>query len=70
MKETVVLLSVLTALASCNTTTSLEDTQMLQSKYQIVYQVNTGNYITLDSAHVYHVNVTHDGKIRSTIKIK
>jgi predicted small secreted protein len=57
-------------LASCNTTTSQQDIQMLQSKYETVYQVNVWNYITCDSTHVYHVRVKRDGQIESTIKIK
>ena len=70
MKKLVVLFSALVALVSCNTTTSKQDTQMLQSKYQTVYKVNEWNYVTFDSAHVYHITVTSDGKIESTVKIK
>jgi hypothetical protein len=70
MKKLVVLFSVLIALSSCNYTTSREDTQMLQSKYQTVYQLNLFNYITIDSIGVYHITVTKDGKIGTKIKIK
>jgi hypothetical protein len=70
MKKTVVLLSVLTALASCNITTSQEDTQILQTKYQTVYKIDDWNYVTFDSISVYHVTVKADGQVKATIKIK
>ena len=56
-------------LASCSTSPQ-QDTQMLQTKYETVYRVDIWNYITCDSAHVYHVKVTRDGVIETTIKVK
>jgi hypothetical protein len=70
MKKLIVLFSALIALSSCNVTTSHEDTQMLQSWYQTVYQVNFRNYVTIDSTGVYHIIVTSDGQIKATVKIK
>lgn len=56
---------------SCeNTTTTSQDTEMLQSKYSTVYRISAYRYITADSTGVYDVAVTGDGKISSTIKIK
>ena len=63
-------LAVITALVSCNTTTVSQDTQMLQSKYSTVYRVDAYKYICLDSAHVYDVRITNDGRIGSIVKIK
>ena len=72
MKKLVVLFSALIALSSCGSplTTVQEDIQMLQSKYQTVYQVNFVNFVTIDSTGVYHVVVTSDGQIKATVKIK
>jgi hypothetical protein len=70
MKKLIVLFSVLITLSSCNVTTGREDTQMLQSKYQTVYQVDLFNYVTIDSIGIYHITVTRDGQIRTKIKIK
>jgi hypothetical protein len=70
MKKLVVLFSALVALSSCNYTSAKQDTQMLQSKYETVYQINQFNYITCDSIHTYHITVSGDGQIETTIKIK
>jgi len=69
MKKLVVLFSALVALSSCGTTTQ-QDAQMLQTKYQTVYRVTGFNYITFDSAHVYHIIIDGTGKIESTVRIK
>ena len=63
-------LAVIAALASCNTTTVSQDTQMLQSKYSTVYRVDQFKYVCFDSVHVYDVRVTTDGKIGTIVKIK
>lgn len=52
------------------TTTTSQDTQMLQTKYSTVYRISAYRYITADSTGVYDIAVTGDGKISSTIKIK
>ena len=70
MKKLVFLFSALFALSSCDTTTSKQDTQMLQSRYETVYRVNDWNYITFDSVHAYHITVTRNGQIGTKIKIK
>lgn len=70
MKKLIILFSALVALSSCNTTSPSQDTQMLQSKYETVYQVSLGQYITCDSVHVYHITITKDGQISATIRIK
>jgi len=46
------------------------DVPMLQTTYPIVYTVNSGNYICIDSIGTYHIRVTIDGRIYSTIRIK
>jgi hypothetical protein len=70
MKKLAILFSALVALSSCNITSSKQDTQMLQSKYETVYKINELNYIVCDSAHTYHITITGDGQIFATIKIK
>lgn len=71
MKKIIITLIVLIGLVSCNTTSSNEDMQMLQSKYTTVYKINTWEYVCIDSTgRTYHVRVTSDGQIHSTIKIK
>ncbi len=70
MKKLVFLVAVLAALSSCNTTTTKQDTEMLQSRYETVYRINDWNYITLDAVHVYHISVTRSGRIDTKIKIK
>ena len=70
MKKLVVLFSALVTLSSCNFTTSKQDTQMLQSKYETVYKINEFNYVVCDSTHTYHITVSGNGEIFATIKIK
>jgi len=70
MKKLIILFSALVVLSSCNTTSPEQDTQMLQSKYETVYQINQWQYITCDSVHVYHIRITRDGQIKTTIRIK
>jgi tRNA/tmRNA/rRNA uracil-C5-methylase (TrmA/RlmC/RlmD family) len=70
MKKLTILFSALIVLVSCNTTSSKQDTQMLQSKYETVYKINELNYVVCDSVHTYHITVTGDGQIFATIKIK
>ena len=64
------LLALMCALLTSCATTPQQDIQMLQSKYETVYQVNVWNYITCDSTHVYHIRIKRNGNIESTIKIK
>jgi hypothetical protein len=64
------LLALMCALLASCATSPQQDIQMLQSKYETVYQVNVWNYVTCDSTHVYHVRIKRDGNIESTIKIK
>lgn len=72
MKKLGLLLVLSLTLSSCATST-LEDTQMLQNKYEVVYKMpnSNENYITIDSLnHIYHVQVGMKGSILTTIKIK
>ena len=64
------LLALMCALLASCVTSPQQDIQMLQSKYETVYQVNVWNYVTCDSTHVYHIRVKRDGEIESTVKIK
>jgi hypothetical protein len=70
MKKAIILLATAAAFASCTATTTGEDTQMLQKKYEHVYRISAYRYITFDSAHVYDVTVTSKGWIESAVKIK
>ena len=58
-------------ISSCDATSSNEDTQMLQKKYETVYRVDLSNYVTIDtSGNVYHIRVTYNGVTESIVKIK
>jgi outer membrane lipoprotein-sorting protein len=70
MKKIVILLAAVVALSSCGFTTSDQDKQMLQEKYQTVYSVNFSNYVVIDSVGTYHIILTSNGRVRSKIKIK
>lgn len=69
MKKLLSVLVLGVLLTSC--TTISQDIQMLQTIYPIVYNVNNnGSYICIDSTGTYHIRVTLDGQIYSTVRIK
>ena len=72
MKKILLSLAVLLTLSSCNTTTTSEDTMMLQKAYPnaIVYPINQNRYIIVDSTRVSDVRVSQDGTVYAVIKIK
>ena len=70
MKKITILLTTIIFLESCSTTSTSQDTQMLQSKYSTVYKLDAWRYICIDSTNVYDVRVTSDGRIETTVKIK
>lgn len=71
MKKISIILTALIMFSSCGTTTTTsQDTQMLQKQYSTVYRVSEVRYICLDSVNVYDVRVTRDGQIKSIVKIK
>lgn len=72
MKKLVMILVLAATLVSCGDTSTTQDLQMLQTKYptSIIYRINTHNYTICDSTHVYHIEVTDNGEIFTTIKIK
>ena len=70
MKKLLSVLALGILLTSCNLTTSLQDTQWLQTKYPTVYKVDLTNYICIDSIGTYHIIVTGDGQSHSKIKVK
>ena len=70
MKKLIAAVLISMAIASCSATSTSEDTQMLQSKYIHVYNVDGYSYICFDSVHAYHVRVTIKGNIHSIVKIK
>ena len=55
-----------------DTTTSYQDTEMLQTKYpnSVVYKIKSDRYIVIDSLHALDVRVSLSGEITSTVKIK
>lgn len=70
MKKISIILAALVVFSSCHSTTTSQDTQMLQEHYSTVYRVSEARYICLDSVNVYDVRVTLDGQIKSIVKIK
>lgn len=70
MKKLFASLAVVAALCSCNWTTIAEDTQMLQSKYPLVYRLEQFRYVCADSVHIYDVRVKGEGTIESIVIIK
>ena len=74
MKRIIVILGIGMFLIGCSdkTTTSYQDTEMLQTKYpnSVVYKINSDRYIVIDSLHALDVRVNLSGEITSTIKIK
>ena len=72
MKKILLSLAILLTLSSCNTTTTSEDTMMLQKAYPnaIVYPINQNRYIIVDSTRVSDLMITNDGQISAIIKIK
>jgi hypothetical protein len=71
MKRTIIsLIAITVILVSCTITSSSEDMEMLQKRYTTVYRVTDQSYVCADSTHVYHVKITMDGQIGSTVKIK
>lgn len=73
MKKIVILLAAVVTLASCSkTTTTKEDIQMLQSKFQTVYALDHHgwDYVVCDSINVYHITMGRTGNIETKIKIK
>ena len=73
MKRIIVILGIGMLLTGCSdTTTSYQDTEMLQTKYpnSVVYKINSDRYIVVDSLHVLDIRVNLSGEITSTIKIK
>ena len=69
MKKLLSVLALGILLTSCNWTTSLQDTQWLQTKYPTVYRVDPTDYICIDSMGTYHIHVTIDGQITSKVKV-
>jgi len=58
-------------ISGCDATSSNQDTQMLQKKYETVYRVDISNYVTIDtSGNVYHIRVGYNGATESIVKIK
>ena len=72
MKKIILSLAIVLTLSSCNTTSTSEDTMMLQKAYPnaIVYSINQNRYVIVDSTQVSDVRVTNDGQIYAIIKIK
>lgn len=73
MKKVIAMFIVSALLVSCDTTTTTsQDTEMLQKKYpkSIVYRVDYYRYIVADSTNVLDIRVESNGDIRSTVKIK
>ena len=72
MKKLITIFSFGVLLVSCNTTTTSQDTEMLQKKYpkSVVYMISSIRYIVVDSTNVLDVRVGTTGDIRSTVKIK
>ncbi len=72
MKKLSIFLAILCLFASCNTTTSTsQDKEMLQKKYDVVYLIHAYRYICIDSLNtVYDISITNDGQILSTVEIK
>jgi PBP1b-binding outer membrane lipoprotein LpoB len=74
MKRIIAILSIGMFLTGCDTstTTSYQDTEMLQTKYpnSVVYKINSYRYIVIDSLHALDVRVNLSGEITSTVKIK
>jgi hypothetical protein len=73
MKKLLILFISLVSLTACKDTTPSQDTQMLQSKYDIVYPLgDDSRFICCDTLnHVYLVRISRlEGKIFSTVKIK
>jgi hypothetical protein len=70
MKKIAISIILLASLASCSTSTS-QDTQMLQKQYHTVYRIDETKYITIDSTGaIYDVRVTMKGEIFSIVRIK
>ena len=67
MKKLIVMLLLL---ISCKTTTSSEDMESLQKKYDVVYRVSNHQYIVIDSIGIYDIRVKDDGTPYSKVKIK
>ena len=72
MKKILLSLAVVLTLSSCNTTSTSEDTMMLQKAYPnaIVYPINQNRYIIVDSTQVSDLKVSRDGTVYAIIKIK
>ena len=73
MKKIILGAILLFSMFSCeNATSPSQDTEMLQKKYpnSSVFRVSLYKYIIADSLHTYSIDVTYDGKIYSTIKIR
>jgi len=65
------LMCVLFSMVGCSSnTTCKQDQQMLQRKYSTVYQINSLQYICIDTVGIYDVSVNMEGKIVSIVKIK
>jgi hypothetical protein len=72
MKKLLLLLISLVLLTGCKDTSPSQDTQMLQSKYDIVYPIGDDcRFICCDTSnHVYMIRINADGRIFSIVKIK
>lgn len=58
------------SLFGCTTTTTQEDIERLQNKFNLVYSIDSNNHICIDSTKtVYHVTVDKLGGIKSKVKV-
>jgi len=71
MKKIAISIILLVSLIGCNTTSTSQNTQMLQKHYQTVYKITPSRYVTVDSTGtIYDVTVTLNGGISSIVRIK
>ena len=69
-KLTIIVLLILMTVTGCDFTYSYENTAMLQKKYEVVYLINTNQYITIDSVgSIFDVRV-NKGEIVNIVEIK
>ena len=69
MKKTIITItSVL--LYGCKQTTTKQDIESLQRKFNLVYNIDLYNHICIDSTKtVYHITVDDLGSVKSTVKV-
>lgn len=70
MKKITLLLFLLFLLQSC--TSNHKKIEILQNKYpnSIVYEVTRYDYVVYDSIHIYHIIISGNGHILTTVNLK